>query len=159
MLHVWGMTGCYTDRLCRQVVRSAVVDSRLAGCGLTSSASSVSKLWHRAARPLVGGELLCCLVMKCPVMADEWGARDKRLGVGSVNGCTQIERYPTCTKVLVLVFVCTDKHMGVCIPWSWAFLVCIPPADSSFLCSNCLFIARLRRPMVQGRQNYKILKC
>lgn len=41
-----------------------------------------------------------------------WMLSEVRL---NCNGCTQIERYPMCMKVLVVVFVCTGKHMGVCV--------------------------------------------
>ena len=143
------LAGCNTDMRGRQVVRSAAVDPWPAGCGFTSSARAVSKLWHRASCPLVGGELLCCLVMKCPVMADEWG-RGEDQTFESINGRT--ERYPACMKVLVFV------HMGVCIPWSWPFLCVSLQLTGASCCSNCLFIARQRRPLAQGRQTRRHFK-
>lgn len=68
----------------------------------------------------------------------------------SINGRT--ERYPACMKVLVFV------HMGVCIPWSWPFLCVSLQLTGASCCSNCLFIARQRRPLAQGRQTRRHFK-
>lgn len=144
------LAGCSTDMRGRQVVRSAAVDPWPAGCGFTSSARAVSKLWHRVLRPLVGGELLCCLVMKCPVMADEWGwgeeTKRSTASMGVRKDIQHVWRY--------FVFVCT---------WACAFLdhggaLLSLQLTGASCCSNCLFIARQRRPMAQGRQIRRHLK-
>lgn len=56
-----------------------MVDHWPAGCGFTFSASAVSKFWHMAPRPMVGGEMLS--LMKCPLWQMNEGG-DRRFGVG-----------------------------------------------------------------------------
>lgn len=80
----------------------------------------VSRLWHRAPHPLVGGEMFSFVSSR---QMNEGG--DRRLGVGmsvvkvrflSIVGCAQMETYPACMKVLVFVFLSTGRDVGVCIP-------------------------------------------
>ncbi len=81
----------------------------------------------------------------------EWAWRSS----ASISGCTQIGKVSSMHEG---TWVCAQAGTWVCafLDHGWALLVCISlQLTGASCCSNCLFIARQRRPLAQGRQTDK----
>lgn len=105
----------------KQVVKSAAVGCKPGGCGSHFLCQRrVRSLARASLSSYVGGEILCSLVMKCPVMAEEWGRGWRtRSGHGLCSRCmhrwvntgisSRCEEVKQCFDVLLETIKC---HIG-----------------------------------------------